>query len=175
QNTWCIANPVTTRSVLSANLNYACSHVDCHMIQRGGSCYNPNTYMHHASFAMNLYYQNMGRHISDCNFRSSGLVSLTDPTIILVKVFIYMLLLQQTWCVAKPGTNDQLLLENLNYACNIVDCSPTQNGGPCFTPTTILNHASFAMNLYYQNVGRDSTSTCDFNNTGLIVTNDPSK
>ncbi|XVE96149.1 hypothetical protein REPUB_Repub02eG0196600 [Reevesia pubescens] len=37
--------------------------------------------MHHASFVMNFYYQANGRHLSNCDFRNSALVSLTDPKV----------------------------------------------------------------------------------------------
>ncbi|XP_040952203.1 PLASMODESMATA CALLOSE-BINDING PROTEIN 2 isoform X2 [Gossypium hirsutum] len=45
-----------------------------------GPCFEPNSRMHHASFAMNLYYQANDRHLADCNFINSGLVSLIDPS-----------------------------------------------------------------------------------------------
>lgn len=80
QNTWCIANPSSTNAELIADLDYACSQVDCSLIQQGSICFYPNTYFHHASFAMNLYYQNMGRHKLDCDFRNSSLISLSDPS-----------------------------------------------------------------------------------------------
>ncbi|XP_038722272.1 glucan endo-1,3-beta-glucosidase-like [Tripterygium wilfordii] len=67
-----------------------------------------------------------------------------------------------------------MLQEIINFACNHVDCSPIHDvSGPCFNPTTRINHASFAMNLYYQGTGRRESS-CDFSQTGLIVTDDPS-
>ncbi|ESR62889.1 hypothetical protein CICLE_v10017969mg, partial [Citrus x clementina] len=78
--TWCIANPLTNISALLGNLDFACSHVDCQLIQQGCSCFYPNTPIHHASFAMNLYFQVMGRHSSHCDFRGSGLISSTDPS-----------------------------------------------------------------------------------------------
>ncbi|KAK0580024.1 hypothetical protein LWI29_035235 [Acer saccharum] len=162
-------------SALIANLDYACSQVDCSSIQQGGSCFYPNTEIHHASFAMNLHYQTLGRHISDCDFRSSGLISLTDPRGDLAEEGAPLVMQNGTWCVAKPGTRDDLLQQNINYACNNVDCSPsTDDGGSCYNPTTLINHASFAMNLYYQSMGRKSSS-CNFKQTGLIVMTNPSK
>lgn len=80
QGTWCVANPLMNSTTLIANIDYACSRVDCSQIQEGGLCFYPNNNLHHASFAMNLHYQVMGRHVSDCDFRGSGLVSLTDPS-----------------------------------------------------------------------------------------------
>ncbi|XP_074333270.1 glucan endo-1,3-beta-D-glucosidase-like [Apium graveolens] len=80
---------------------------------------------------------------------------------------------QGAWCIAKPSTPDDLLTANLNYACGVVDCSSTQEGGPCFLPPTMVNHASVAMNLYYQDQGRH-TWNCDFNGTAVVAVTDPS-
>ncbi|KAL9455784.1 hypothetical protein AB3S75_005082 [Citrus x aurantiifolia] len=138
--TWCVAKPGSTDQMLQAGLDYACNHADCGPIQQGGSCFDPNTLVQHAAFAINMYYQSMGRHKWDCDFNDSALLSLTDP----------------------------------NFACQKVDCSPIKSGGACFNPNTLMHHASFAMNLYYQNNGKTAAS-CDFNNSGLIVAaNDPS-
>ncbi|KAJ6423544.1 hypothetical protein OIU84_024499, partial [Salix udensis] len=38
--------------------------------------------------------------------------------------------------------------------------------------TCLINHASVAMNLYYQCKGRNQWN-CDFRNSGLIVVTDP--
>lgn len=81
--------------------------------------------------------------------------------------------MQKTWCVAKPGTDEATLQANINYVCGRVDCKDIQEGGPCFTPNTLLNHASYAMNLFYNTLGK--AQDCDFNNSGLIVVTDPSK
>eukprot|EP00257_Ricinus_communis_P016715 XP_015574972.1 glucan endo-1,3-beta-glucosidase 13 isoform X1 [Ricinus communis] len=185
QRTWCIANPSTSNTELIANLDYACSHVGCSLIQQGSSCFYPNNYLHHASFAMNLYYQRSGRHRSDCNFSNSGLISFSDPSFRSCNYETgggiveshrsenQTSCVQETWCVAKPATENSMLQENINFACNHVDCTPIQDGGPCYNPTTLVNHASFAMNLYYQTTQRTNTS-CDFKGSGLIVNRNPS-
>ncbi|CAN1256113.1 Major pollen allergen Ole e 10 [Linum perenne] len=56
----------------------------------------------------------------------------------------------------------------------MVDCSAVKEEGSCFNPKTVMNHASFAMNLYYQITGKKSSS-CDFSGTALIITKNPSK
>ncbi|XP_021294934.1 glucan endo-1,3-beta-glucosidase 4-like isoform X1 [Herrania umbratica] len=203
QKTWCIANPLSSDSELAANIEYVCSQLDCRLIEPDGPCFEPDTQMHHASYVMNLYYQTYGRHRANCDFRRSGVVSLTDPSYgnctfqsggalaeqepsviwcnnmstsitSLGKTWHLMIMgLQGNWCVAKPGTSDDLLQQNINFACNQVDCGPTHSGGACFYPTTLVNHASYAMNLYYQTTGRKKSS-CDFRETGLLVSNDPS-
>ncbi|EEF33908.1 glucan endo-1,3-beta-glucosidase [Ricinus communis] len=80
---------------------------------------------------------------------------------------------QKTWCVAKPSSDQATLLANINYACSQVDCRILQKGCPCFSPDNLMNHASIAMNMYYQSRGRNRWN-CDFRNSGLIVMTDPS-
>ncbi|CAN4104311.1 unnamed protein product [Withania somnifera] len=69
----------------------------------------------------------------------------------------------KTWCVAKPSSDETTLKQNLNYACSNVDCSVLREGCPCFTPNNLMNHASIAMNLYYQAKGRNYWN-CHFGN-----------
>ncbi|KAG4204469.1 hypothetical protein ERO13_A04G046100v2 [Gossypium hirsutum] len=80
---------------------------------------------------------------------------------------------QKTWCIAKPSSDQATLLTNINYACSKVDCQIIQKGCPCFNPDNLINHASIAMNLYYQSMGRNVWN-CDFKGSGLIVISDPS-
>ncbi|XP_056684744.1 major pollen allergen Ole e 10-like isoform X2 [Spinacia oleracea] len=81
----------------------------------------------------------------------------------------------QTWCVAKASANEVELGNNIEYACNQigVDCSIIQEGGPCYYPTNLINHASVVMNLYYQKAGR-AAFNCDFSNSAVVVVTDPS-
>ncbi|XP_024968577.1 major pollen allergen Ole e 10-like [Cynara cardunculus var. scolymus] len=80
---------------------------------------------------------------------------------------------QKTWCVAKPSSSQATLLENINFSCSQVDCAILQKGGACYTPDNVINHASIAMNLYYQSKGRNNWN-CQFKNSGLITVSDPS-
>ncbi|XP_073303680.1 glucan endo-1,3-beta-D-glucosidase-like [Primulina huaijiensis] len=80
---------------------------------------------------------------------------------------------QGTWCIPRPSTSEQTLVDNINFVCTVVDCSLIQEGGACFYPSNLLNHASVAMNLYYQKQGRHSWN-CDFRKSGVIVVTDPS-
>ncbi|KAL1102468.1 hypothetical protein V6Z11_D05G366700 [Gossypium hirsutum] len=82
--------------------------------------------------------------------------------------------MDRTWCIAKPSSDQATLLTNINYACSKVDCQIIQKGCPCFNPDNLINHASIAMNLYYQSMGRNVWN-CDFKGSGLIVITDPSK
>ncbi|EOA21942.1 hypothetical protein CARUB_v10002428mg [Capsella rubella] len=79
----------------------------------------------------------------------------------------------KTWCVAKTTATTAQLQENLILGCKAVDCRPIRPGGYCFTPYTLLNHASFVMNAYYQSHNR-SQKACSFKNTGTIAIRDPS-
>lgn len=82
---------------------------------------------------------------------------------------------QKTWCVAKPSSSDEELRENRNFACSEVRCDEISGKGkPCSIPATLINQASVAMNLYYQEKGRNSWN-CNFRNSALITMTDPSK
>ncbi|KAJ8534516.1 hypothetical protein K7X08_016244 [Anisodus acutangulus] len=80
---------------------------------------------------------------------------------------------QKTWCVAKPSSDEKTLQENINYACSQVDCRILQKGCTCSSPDNLMNHASIAMNLYYQAKGRNHWN-CHFGNSALVVLTDPS-
>ncbi|MCO5612343.1 hypothetical protein L7F22_066610 [Adiantum nelumboides] len=82
---------------------------------------------------------------------------------------------QKLWCVAKPSVPEGLLMANLNFACGEggADCTQLQQGHACYSPNTIISHASYAMNMYYQKHGRNYWN-CYFQNTGLVVFTDPS-
>ncbi|XP_031131045.1 glucan endo-1,3-beta-D-glucosidase-like isoform X1 [Ipomoea triloba] len=80
---------------------------------------------------------------------------------------------QGSWCLPRPSASYRELMDNMNYACNVVNCTAIRRGGPCFHPNSLINHASFVMNLYYQKAGRNFWN-CDFKNTAVIVVTDPS-
>ncbi|GFP91136.1 major pollen allergen ole e 10 [Phtheirospermum japonicum] len=61
-----------------------------------------------------------------------------------------------------------------NVCSQGIDCKPINPEGPCFTPNTVRDHASFAMNSYYHAKGLIDYS-CDFSGTARITTTDPSK
>ncbi|XP_060669758.1 major pollen allergen Ole e 10-like [Ziziphus jujuba] len=82
--TWCVAKPSANDNELKNNIRFACEHTvptDCDAINQGGPCYNPNNLFHHASFAMNSYYQEAGRHQWNCDFLNSALVAISDPSL----------------------------------------------------------------------------------------------
>ncbi|CAH8358939.1 unnamed protein product [Eruca vesicaria subsp. sativa] len=77
------------------------------------------------------------------------------------------------WCVANPVTDNNRLLQNIDFACSKIDCRIIMEGGLCYDPNTPLNHASVAMNLYYQAQGRHYLN-CNFEGSGLVTVTDPS-
>lgn len=80
-----------------------------------------------------------------------------------------------TWCVAHPGVSQIDLQNALDWACGLgmADCHPIQNGGPCYEPNTLLSHASYAFNTYYQQNG-NSDVACNFGGTATLTKYDPS-
>nr|KYP64980.1 Glucan endo-1,3-beta-glucosidase [Cajanus cajan] len=81
----------------------------------------------------------------------------------------------QKWCVPKAEASDQALQANINYVCSQgVDCKPIQPGGNCYAANNVKALATYAMNAYYQANGRHDYN-CDFSNTGLITTTNPSQ
>ena len=81
----------------------------------------------------------------------------------------------QSWCVAKQGAPEASLQSALDYACGMggSDCSQIQQGGNCYSPVTLQNHASFAFNSYYQK--NPAPTSCDFGGTATLVNTNPSK
>ncbi|KAK1381986.1 Glucan endo-1,3-beta-glucosidase 13 [Heracleum sosnowskyi] len=80
-----------------------------------------------------------------------------------------------SWCVARPGVSQGDLQDALDWACGMgkTDCGPIKSGGPCFQPNTLLSHASFAFNSYYQQNG-NSDIACNFGGTAALTKRNPS-
>uniref|UniRef100_A0A0E0KV30 X8 domain-containing protein n=1 Tax=Oryza punctata TaxID=4537 RepID=A0A0E0KV30_ORYPU len=78
------------------------------------------------------------------------------------------------WCVAKPTVPDPIMQEAMDYACGSgAECGSIQPSGACYMPDTVLAHASYAFNSYWQ-MTKAAGGTCDFGGTATIVTRDPS-
>ncbi|URE16792.1 X8 domain [Musa troglodytarum] len=80
-----------------------------------------------------------------------------------------------TWCVARPGASQFDLQNALDWACGLgaADCLLVQPGASCYEPDTLLGHASYAFNSYYQQNG-NSDIACYFGGTAIITNIDPS-
>ncbi|KAG9459939.1 hypothetical protein H6P81_004447 [Aristolochia fimbriata] len=80
----------------------------------------------------------------------------------------------QSWCVAKTGAMEAALQMALDYACGIggADCSSIQQGGPCYNPNSVRDHASYAFNSYYQK--NPTPTSCDFGGAAMVTNINPS-
>lgn len=80
----------------------------------------------------------------------------------------------ESWCVASPSASKTALQVALDYACGRggVDCSAIQPAGPCYEPTTVEGHASYAFNSYYRK--NPGPASCNFAGTAVATNTDPS-
>lgn len=70
---------------LQSNLDFVCGHgYDCSPILPGGPCFEPNTLVSHATYAMNLLYQTSGRNPWNCDFSQTATVSTNNPSKLLL-------------------------------------------------------------------------------------------
>ncbi|GMJ08589.1 plasmodesmata callose-binding protein 5 [Hibiscus trionum] len=81
----------------------------------------------------------------------------------------------ELWCVAKNNAEDAALQAALDWACGQggADCSPIQQGGPCYDPTDIQRTASYAFNDYYLKHGM-TDDACSFSNNAALISLNPS-
>lgn len=89
--------------------------------------------------------------------------------------FFFLVLEGATWCVCRSDLSDTVLQKTLDYACGAgADCTPIVQNGVCYQPNTVKAHCSYAANSYFQRKGQ-AQGTCDFANTAMVSTTDPSK
>lgn len=83
---------------------------------------------------------------------------------------------QTLWCVAKPNVPADTLQQAMDYACGEggADCEGIKPHGSCFYPDTVVAHASYAFNSYWQKTKRNG-GTCGFGGTAMLINSDPSK
>ncbi|KAL4343805.1 hypothetical protein AHAS_Ahas11G0115100 [Arachis hypogaea] len=81
---------------------------------------------------------------------------------------------QKSWCVAKPSVPAQKLQQALEYACGEGggDCEEILPTGKCYNPDSVVAHASYAFNSYWQKNKRNG-GTCYFGGTAMLVNSDP--
>lgn len=82
---------------------------------------------------------------------------------------------QGLWCVAKPSVPADTLQEAMDYACGGggADCEEIEPHGNCYYPDTVLAHASYAFNSYWQKHKKNG-GTCSFGGTAMLINADPS-
>ncbi|KAJ0986386.1 hypothetical protein J5N97_004742 [Dioscorea zingiberensis] len=80
-----------------------------------------------------------------------------------------------TWCIASSSAKELDLQNALDWACGPgnVDCSAIQPSQPCYQPDTLVSHASYAFNSYYQQNGATDVA-CSFGGTGIKTPENPS-
>lgn len=80
--TWCVANGKTSKEKLQEGLDYACGEggADCRPIQKGATCYDPESLEAHASYAFNSYYQKNARGAGTCDFGGAAYVVSQPPS-----------------------------------------------------------------------------------------------
>ncbi|KAL3646419.1 hypothetical protein CASFOL_011599 [Castilleja foliolosa] len=78
------------------------------------------------------------------------------------------------WCVAKPSVPPETLQEALDFACGEggADCEAIGENGSCYNPDTVIAHASYAFNSYWQK-NKGSGGTCGFGGTAMLINSDP--
>ncbi|GMN34372.1 hypothetical protein TIFTF001_004643 [Ficus carica] len=84
-------------------------------------------------------------------------------------------IIHKLWCVAKPTVPADTLQAAIDYACGEggADCDEILPNGNCYSPDTVVAHASFAFNSYWQKNKRNG-GTCSFGGTAMLINNDPS-
>ncbi|XP_078149889.1 O-Glycosyl hydrolases family 17 protein isoform X2 [Carex rostrata] len=79
------------------------------------------------------------------------------------------------FCVANSSMPVSALKQGLDWACGpgSANCSVIQPGKPCYQSDNIVAVASYAYNDYYHKT-QASGGTCNFNNTAMLTSTDPS-
>ncbi|CAN0913616.1 PLASMODESMATA CALLOSE-BINDING PROTEIN 5 [Linum grandiflorum] len=83
---------------------------------------------------------------------------------------------RELWCVAKNNAPDAALQAAIDWACGAggANCSPIQQGGPCYDDGDLQRAASWAFNDYFLKNGM-TDDACDFSNTAALISLNPSR
>lgn len=82
---------------------------------------------------------------------------------------------EELWCVAKPSVPSEKLQVAMDYACGAggADCGPIRPTGSCYSPDSVVAHASYAFNSYWQK-NKKKGGVCGFEGTAMLISSDPS-
>ncbi|GAB4840434.1 hypothetical protein Ancab_021201 [Ancistrocladus abbreviatus] len=80
--TYCVAKDGADPKMLQAALDWACGpgKVDCSPLMQGQPCYEPDTVVAHATYAIDTYYHKMAMAAGTCYFNGVATVTTTDPS-----------------------------------------------------------------------------------------------
>ncbi|CAA0823745.1 Carbohydrate-binding X8 domain superfamily protein [Striga hermonthica] len=81
-SSWCVARPGMSLVDLQIALDWACGvgRAECSPIQPGGTCFEPNNLLSHASYAFNSYYQQNGNSDIACYFGGTAVLTRNNPS-----------------------------------------------------------------------------------------------
>ena len=79
---WCVVAEGANVTLVAAALSYACSQGNrtCDPIQRGKSCFEPNTVIGHANYAFSSYWAQFRPVGGTCNFNGVATATSKDPS-----------------------------------------------------------------------------------------------
>lgn len=108
-----------------------------------------------------------GTSVYNIDFSGKGNVDITPATNVSSS--------NGAWCIASSSASDADLKNALDWACGSgnVDCSAIQPSQPCFEPDSLVSHASYAFNSYYQQNGATDIA-CGFGGSGVKTNKNPS-
>ncbi|XP_024371108.1 glucan endo-1,3-beta-glucosidase GV isoform X2 [Physcomitrium patens] len=81
-----------------------------------------------------------------------------------------------TWCISNENSDPVTLENGLNFACgaDVEFCKAIQPSASCYLPSTIVSHAAWAFNNYWQKY-KGAGGSCSFSGAGVLTSTDPSK
>ncbi|MCO5595304.1 hypothetical protein L7F22_049345 [Adiantum nelumboides] len=127
---YCVAKQNADATALQTALDWACGsgtgqgNVDCSPLQSGGSCYNPDTVVAHASYAFNAYYVAQNGAPGSCDFNGLATTSSTSPS-------------TSTTCVFTPVTGGSSGSNGTSSPPPPFSSTPPSNNtGSIFSPPT---------------------------------------
>jgi len=117
---------------------------DCSPILPGGINHFPDTLPSHANWAIDAWFQSHKNSNDNCNFAGSAEVVCATCT-----------------CVFNDNATDDIMQDSINIVCGVLNCAPIHPGGAHYEPNTVKDHATWAIDAWYQTFSWTFES-CDF-------------